>query len=176
MHCPRFVQLTLTDIWHISHHHTAKKHNITHCSSQMMSQRVTYLYEHSFSGWLMYLKSDLHYVHNFSLVSHGLTHWGWVTHICVSKRAIIGSDNGMSPSRCQAISWTNAEILLIGPSGTILSENFIKINTFSFKKMHLKMSSGKWQPSCLGLNVLNNAEISTFNELAGNMAWDEQCS
>ena len=29
-------------------------------------------------------------------------------------------------------------------------------DTFSFKKMYLKMSSGKWRPSCLGLNVLNS--------------------
>ena len=32
-----------------------------------------------------------------------LTHWGRVTHICVSKLIIIGSDNGLSPSRRQAI-------------------------------------------------------------------------
>ena len=28
-----------------------------------------------------------------------LTHWGRVTHICVSKPTIIGSDNGLSPGR-----------------------------------------------------------------------------
>ena len=49
---------------------------------------------------------------------------------------------------------TNAGILLIGPLGTNLSEIVIEIHTFSFKKMHLKMSSGKWRPFCLGLNVL----------------------
>ena len=75
-------------------------------------------------------------------------------HICVSKRTIIGSDNGLSPSRLQAIISTNAGILLIGPSGTIFSENLIEIHTFSFTKIHLKMSSGKWWPCCLGLNVL----------------------
>ena len=32
-----------------------------------------------------------------------LTHWGRVTHICVSKLTIIGSDNGLSPGRRQAI-------------------------------------------------------------------------
>ena len=42
-----------------------------------------------------------------------LTHWGRVTHICVSKLTIIGSDNGLSPGRRQAIIWTNAGILLI---------------------------------------------------------------
>ena len=34
------------------------------------------------------------------------THWGWVTHICVSKLTIIGSDNnGLSPGQRQAIIW-----------------------------------------------------------------------
>ena len=37
-----------------------------------------------------------------------LTHWGRVAHICVSKLTIIGSDNGLSPGRRQAIIWTNA--------------------------------------------------------------------
>ena len=69
--------------------------------------------------------------------------------------AIIGSDNGLSPVRRSAIIWTNAGILLIGPLGTIFSEISIGIETFSFKKMHLKMSSAKWRPSCLGLNMLN---------------------
>ena len=32
-----------------------------------------------------------------------LTHWGRVTHICVSKLFILGSDNGLSPGRRQAI-------------------------------------------------------------------------
>ena len=43
-------------------------------------------------------------------------------HICVSKQTIIGSDNGLSPGRRQAIIWTNAGILLIGTLGTNFSE------------------------------------------------------
>ena len=85
-----------------------------------------------------------------------LTHWGRVTHICVDNLTIIGSDNGLSPGRRQAIIWTNAWILLIGPLGTNFSEVLIKIHTFSFRKMYLKMSSGKRRPFCLGLNVLRN--------------------
>ena len=85
-----------------------------------------------------------------------LTHSGRATHICVSKLTIIASDNGLSPDRRQAIIWTNAGILLIGPLGTNFSEILIEIETFSFNKMHLKISSGKWRPSCLGLNVLMN--------------------
>ena len=77
-----------------------------------------------------------------------------MTHICVSQLAIIGSDNGLSPGRRQAIIWTNAGILLIGPSGTNFSEILIGIQTFSFKKMHLKMSSAKYCQFRLGLNVL----------------------
>ena len=83
-----------------------------------------------------------------------LTPWGRVTHICVGNLAIIAPDNGLSPGRRQAIIWTNAGILLIGPSGTNFSEILIGIQTFSFKKIHLKMSSAKWRPVCLGLNVL----------------------
>ena len=85
-----------------------------------------------------------------------LTHWGRVTHICVGNLSIIGSDNGSAPGRRQAIIWTNAGILLFQNLGTNFSEISIKIHTFSFKIMHLKMSSGKWRPSCLGLNVLTN--------------------
>ena len=79
-----------------------------------------------------------------------LTHWGRVTHICVSKLTIIGSDNGLSPDRRQAIIWTNTGLLLIGPLGTNFSEILIEILTFSFKKMLLKVSSAKRRPFCLG--------------------------
>ena len=83
-----------------------------------------------------------------------LTHSGRVTHICVSKLTIIDSDNGLSPGRRQAIIWTNARILLIGPLGTNFSDILNGIQTFSFKKVHLKMSSAKWRSFPLGLNVL----------------------
>ena len=62
--------------------------------------------------------------------------------------------NGLSPGRRQAIIWTNAGILLIGPWGKNFSEILIGIQTFSFKKMPLKMSSAKRRPFCLGLNVI----------------------
>ena len=86
-----------------------------------------------------------------------LTIWGRVTHICVSKLSFIGSDNGLSPGRRQAIIWTNAGIWLIGTVGTNFNEILIEIHTFSFQNIHLKMSSGKWRPFCLGLNVLSQA-------------------
>ena len=79
---------------------------------------------------------------------------GWRYINPVSKLIIIGSDNGLSPDRRQAIISTNAGILLIGPLGTNFREILIEIHTFSFKKMRLKMSFGKWRPFCLALNVL----------------------
>ena len=106
-----------------------------------------------------------------------LTHWGRVTHICVSKFTIIGSDNGLSPGRRQAIIWTNAGILLTGHLGTKFSEILIKIYTFSFKKMHMKISSGKWRPFCLGLNVLTEIYLIYYHFLTHaimpilSMAW-----
>ena len=88
-----------------------------------------------------------------------LTHWGRVTHICVSDLTIIGSDNGLSPGRRQAIIRTNAGILLIRPLGTNFSDILIEILLFSFKKMRLKVSSAKRRPFCLGLNVLIAASM-----------------
>ena len=89
-----------------------------------------------------------------ALIKYILTHWGRVTHICVGKQTIIGSDNGLSPGRRQAIIWTNAGILLIGPLAINFSEILIEIQTFSLKKIHLKMSSAKYCSFRLGLNVL----------------------
>ena len=86
-----------------------------------------------------------------------LTHWGRATKKCVGKLTIIGSDNGLSPGRRQAIIWTNVRILSLRTLGTNFSEILLECHSFSFKKMHMKMSSGKWLPSCLGLNVLTLA-------------------
>ena len=85
-----------------------------------------------------------------------LTHWGRVTHICVSKLTITGSDNGLSPGRRQTIIWTNVGILLIRTLETHFSEILGEIKSFSFSKMHLKMSSAKWRLFGLGLNELKS--------------------
>ena len=78
-----------------------------------------------------------------------LSHWGRVTHkYTASKLNIIGSDNGLSPGRHQAIIWTNAEILFIRTLGTNDSEILSEMHTFSFMKMQLEMSSVKWRPFC----------------------------
>ena len=121
-----------------------------------------------------YFTENLAFCHTMLCVivtSYHLTHWGRVTLTCVSKQIIYGSDNGLSPSRRQAIIWTNAGILLIGPMGTKFNEILIEIQTFSFKKMHLKMSSGKWRPFCLRLNVLTACQADNKTHFHECMAW-----
>ena len=73
-----------------------------------------------------------------------------MTYIYVGNLTIIGSDNGLAP--------TSAGILLIRTLGTNFSEIFSEVHAFSFKRMHFKMSSAKWRPFCLGLNVLSYTE------------------
>ena len=100
-----------------------------------------------------------------------LIHWGRVAHICVGKLTIIDSDNGLSAGRRQAIIWTIAGTLLIGPLGTDFSEILIEISIFSLGKMHLKMS-GNWRPFCLGLNVLTVPILTYYQQdfVAVNLA------
>ena len=64
-----------------------------------------------------------------------------------------GSDDGLSPGRCQAMNRTNAAILLIAFLGPNFSEILIKIHVFSFKKMQLNLSSANCQAFYIGLNV-----------------------
>ena len=92
-----------------------------------------------------------------------LSHWDWKTHLCVKQLTIIDSYHGLSPGRCQVMNWTNTDLLSIAP----LRMNFSDVQIFlfknetefslsfhSFKKTRLKISSPKWRPPCLGLDVL----------------------
>ena len=109
-------------------------------------------------NWLF---GGVHTICQFSIISMffktpSLSHWGWVTQICVSKlKNIIGSDNGLSPCQHLSIIWTNAGIFSIGPLGTHFSEIVIEIYIFSFKKIAFRLSSGNWWSFCLSLDVLN---------------------
>ena len=106
--------------------------------------------------------------HKSAALFQASTHWGRMTHISVDKLTIIGSDNGLSPGWRQAIIWTRAGILLIGPLETNFSEILIWVQTFSFKKMLLKMSSAKWRPFCPGFNVLNQAHLCHYIASSGH--------
>ena len=83
-------------------------------------------------------------------VKGNLTHWGRQTHVCVSKLTTTGSDNGLFDCAIGNKHQWN------------LNKNII----FSFKKLHLKMSSAKWPPFCLGLNMLNTHSKATTPAMA----------
>ena len=76
----------------------------------------------------------------------------------------IGSDNGFSPVRRQAIIWTNAGLLSIGPLGTNFSEILIKIQNFPITKMHLEISSAKRRPFCSGGDELKRPLSSDLGD------------
>ena len=74
-----------------------------------------------------------------------LSDWGWVVHIHISKLAMVGSDNDLSPNWHQAIIWTNDGILLIGPLETSFGKILIEIHMFSFKKIDDRsISASMW--------------------------------
>ena len=107
-----------------------------------------------------------------------LTYWGRVKHICVGNLSVIGSDNGVSPGWRQAINWTNAGILLIGPLETNFSEILIQLVAFSFNKMRLKVSIAKWRLYCLGINVLKGRDyhlsfLHCQGSYKGLLLWSE---
>ena len=68
----------------------------------------------------------------------------------------------------QAITQTNPDFsLIIGHLGRNLSETRIKIWRFSFKKMHLKISSAKWRPFCPGEDELKEQPLAQHISLGG---------
>ena len=131
-------------------YHKRRIYHILYCNTPWLKWRM---WELNFMPKI-FVKHCFVICNKLSHIYFKLTHWGRVTHVCVSNLVIIGSDKGLSSCRRQAIIWTNAGILLIRTSGTNLSEILSEINTFSSKDMHLKISSGKCQTFCLGLNVL----------------------
>ena len=99
-------------------------------------------------------------------------------HIYVSVNWVsIGSENDLSPVRHQAITWTNAGLLLIGLLGT----NFNKIES-EFYHLHSRKCIWncrlpKWRPFCPGWRWVNHLFVkpsflqfqiykASFNSLA----------
>ena len=90
--------------------------------------------------------------HNGIMTSHGITHWGRVTHIRVGNLTIIGLDNGLSPNRRQAIIWTYAGILLFEPlrinlSGILYEMYCIIIQNNEFEQVVCKMAANCFAPN-----------------------------
>ena len=77
-----------------------------------------------------------------------------MTNICVGNLTIIGSNNGLSPGLRQAIIWTNAGILLIGPIETNFNEIFnqnsnIFIQENVFESIVCEMAAILCWPQCV---------------------------
>ena len=75
--------------------------------------------------------------------------------------ASIGSGSRLSPVRRQAITWTKADVLSIGPLGTNFSEILVEIVAFSLTKMRLKMSFEMAAISLMGIWVNTHLKCST---------------
>ena len=80
-------------------------------------------------------------------------------------RACVSNYFTFSSDWRQAIIWTSAGIMLIEPLGTNFGEILIGIQTFSLKKILLKMLFGKCCPFHLGLNV----QARIFSPIQGFM-------
>ena len=113
------------------------------------------------SPWWPLLELLMHIVHVLSWCF--VLNWGRVTHKCGSNLTIIGSDNGLSPGRRQAIIWTNDGILLTGSFAKKPRGILIKIHTSSFNKMHWKMLSRKCLLFCFGLDVSSQITATDLN-------------
>ena len=77
-------------------------------------------------------------------ISHfiNLTEVKWRIYASV-ENDIIASNDGWSPIGRQVIIWTNAVLLLIAPLKTNCCDILTEYQLFSFKDMHVKMSSAK---------------------------------
>ena len=78
----------------------------------------------------------------------------------------IGSDNGLSPIRRQAIIQCNAGLTSIEPLETKCNEILIRIQTFSFTKMHLTLSSAKCRRLCPGGDELMTGLLLYYRKIS----------
>ena len=88
-----------------------------------------------------------------------------MTHICVNKLTIIGSDYGLLPGRRQAIIWINAGMLLIVTLRTNFSEILSEMHAFYFKKIHLDLNMLNLEPPSHYCYVITGPTASQITSL-----------
>ena len=100
----------------------------------------------------IYIYITLRSMHVWGIALHQKIIHFLVLHICQwsVNRVSIGSDNGLSQVRRQAIIWTNTWLFWIRPQGKKLSEILVKYLDCFPMEMRLKRSSAKWRPVCAG--------------------------
>ena len=126
---------------------------------------------HTFSFKKIHLLTSSGKWRPFCLGHNVLTHWGWVTHICIGNLTIIGLDNGLSPGRRQAIIWTNAGILLIRQTRNKLQWNVdqnsnIFIHENAFESVLCEMASILSRPQCVN-GLLSPDRHNAMSSLTG---------
>ena len=99
-----------------------------------------------------------------------------MTHICVAKLTIIGSDNGLSPGRHKAIIWTNAVILLNWTIGNNLQWNFngnsnILIQENAFENVAILSRLQCVNGPCEAARRKNNTERNTTSIVCRQNYW-----
>ena len=99
-----------------------------------------------------------------SLLPYGFNRPQWVNCCLFSTKPLPATKkSGKSPSRLsvlQSITWTNADLLSIGPQGTNFREIWMKIQEFSFNKcIDLEILYEKYRPLCPGLNLLKGIGV-----------------
>ena len=87
-----------------------------------------------------------------------LTHWAWATDICVSKLSIIGSDNGLAPTRRPSwniVNWT------LGNKGqwNLNRNSCIFIQENAFKNGVRKKAAILSRPECVKTPFTNINQI-----------------
>ena len=97
--------------------------------------------------WVVMMKPEWHEKPSRSI------HWGRMSHKRVGNLTIIGSDNGLAPTRRQVIIWTIAGLLLIGPLvpnfSEISVEIFIFIQENAFENNVCEMAFILSRPQCV---------------------------
>ena len=94
-----------------------------------------------------------------------------MTHICVSKVTIIGSDNGLSPGWRQTIIWTNANWT---PGNkfqwNLIQDLYIFIQDNAFENVVWKMAAKLSQPQCVNTGHVP-FPIRTLQHVTLNLPW-----
>ena len=93
------------------------------------------------------------------------------TYVCVKKLTIICSENGLSPGRRQAIIWTNAGVLIIGPFGRKFQWNIYR-NSYMFWQYDV-FENVVWKMAA----ILSRLQcVKSFSITCGNRKWSDGTS
>ena len=137
----------------------------------IINRDILHPYFQKFCLWKNCLWKNIQ-LSSLSETYYELTNWGRVMHICVSKLTIIGLDSGWStPSHYLNQCWNNINLTL----GNEFPWNFSDTNIFSFKKMHLKISSAKVATILYWLQCVKLSSLSdTYDFAQWNHQWLRQ--